>query len=57
MFTSGLAEGDNNNQQVVTIHDVPKEALEALIQYMYTAKIQINNENVQVKMCSFLSLW
>lgn len=48
MFTSGLVEGSTHSQKDVALHDVPKDALSAIVEYMYTARILINNENVQV---------
>jgi len=49
MFTNELSE---THQQVVTINNVEPEALEALISYAYTAKLEIRVDNVESLLAS-----
>ena len=45
MFTSELSE---SRQMVVTMREIDSHALELLVEYMYTAEIEVTEENVQV---------
>lgn len=44
MFMSEMTE---SRQREVTIHDIDESAMEKLVQYAYTAKVQLTTENVQ----------
>ena len=44
MFTQNVIESAS---QRVQLHEVPADALEAIIKYIYTAEIDITNETVQ----------
>jgi hypothetical protein len=44
MFTCGLLEC---TQREVTLHDITAESVSVILQYMYSAALEINNANVQ----------
>ena len=45
MFTGELSE---SRQTVVTMREIDSRALELLVQYVYTAEIEVTEDNVQV---------
>ena len=45
MFTGELSE---SRQTVVTMREIDSHALELLVQYVYTAEIEVTEDNVQV---------
>ena len=46
MFTGELSE---SRQTVVTMREIDSHALELLVQYVYTAEIEVTEDNVQVR--------
>lgn len=44
MFTSDVRESTDS---VVPIHEISKDAMETLLEYIYSGKINLTNENVQ----------
>ena len=59
MFTGELSE---SRQTVVTMREIDSHALELLVQYVYTAEIEVTEDNVQVRnlpncTCSYMSLF
>lgn len=47
MFTGELSE---SRQTVVTMREIDSHALELLVQYIYTAEIEVTEDNVQVRL-------
>jgi len=46
MFTGELSE---SRQTVVTMREIDSHALQLLVQYVYTAEIEVTEDNVQVR--------
>lgn len=53
MFTGELSE---SRQTVVTMREIDSHALELLVQYVYTAEIEVTEDNVQVSSLQSISL-
>lgn len=43
LFTNGMNE---TNDRIVDIHDIPGQTMNAILDYIYTHEIQLNEENI-----------
>lgn len=54
-FDSMFSHFDEVNQDQVTIGGVDSQSMQSIIEYVYTARIEINEDNVKVNTTSALT--